>query len=300
MYYSTYPNYFKNILCDFCMLRCNWFLQVYSPSISVIIAFYNANEPIFAIISLTGHFVSKKNIIYGYQPIIEAFDSAREIEKLFIQNTLNAQRINDLKRLALESNTPFQFVPKEKLDRITGKNHQGIIAFISEISYTNIETLLPGLYESGKTPFILILDKITDVGNFGAIARSAECAGVHAIVIPAKGSALINADAVKSSAGALNKLPVCRQPGLSETIRFLKNSGLQIIGASEKASQFHFNIDYSKPTAIIMGSEDKGIAGEYLDLCDEIVKIPMTGETKSLNVSVAAGIILFEAVKQRI
>ncbi len=259
----------------------------------------SANDPIFATNFIIANFVSKKNIIYGFQPVIEAIHSAREIEKIFIQSSLKSQRVNDLKNLGLEFKIPFQFVPKEKLDRITTKNHQGIIAFVSEITYIDIETLLPGLYESGKTPLLLIMDKVTDVRNFGAIARSCECAGVHAIIIPSKGSALINADAVKTSAGALNKIPVCRQSGLKETIMFLKNSGLQIIGTSEKATNYYFSPDYNKPTAIVMGSEEKGIADEFLSLCDEIVKIPMVGEIQSLNVSVAAGILLFEAVKQK-
>jgi 23S rRNA (guanosine2251-2'-O)-methyltransferase len=219
----------------------------------------------------------------------------KEIEKLFLLKTMLPHKANEIKKIATAFKVPFQYVPKEKLNRLTRQNHQGVVAVISSVSYTDIETLLPTVYETGKMPFILILDKITDVRNLGSIARSAECAGVDAIVIPTRGSAMI-----KTSAGALNKIPVCRQSYLKETIIFLKNSGLEIIGATERAEINHYDHDYNKPLALIMGSEEKGISDEYLDLCDQKVKIPMTGSTQSLNVSVATGIILFEIVKQRL
>jgi len=194
---------------------------------------------------------------------------------------------------------PFQYVPREKLNKLTHQNHQGIIAIVSPISYASIDTILPGIFESGRSPFLLILDKVTDVRNLGSIARTAECAGVDAIIIPSKGSAMINADALKTSAGALNKIPVCRNPDLKEVIVFLKESGIQILGATETAESNHFTPDYSLPIALIMGSEEKGISAEYLKLCDQTVKIHMPGDIGSLNVGVAAGIILFEVVKQR-
>lgn len=222
------------------------------------------------------------------------------MEKIFILNSMQQYKVNEIKKIAIENNIPFQFVPKEKLNRLTRKNHQGLIAIASPVSYMDIETFLPGLYEAGKTPFLLILDKVTDVRNIGSIARSAECAGVDAIILPSRGTALLNADAVKTSAGALMKLPVCRNSNLKETIRFLKDSGLKVIAASEKADVQYFGADYKGPVAIIMGSEEKGVSEEYLKLCDEVVKIPIVGEIESLNVSVATGIVIFEAVRQRL
>lgn len=244
--------------------------------------------------------MKKTEIIYGINPVLEAINEGKEIERLFMLKTMQPHKANEIKKVASAFKIPFQYVPKEKLNRLTRQNHQGVVAVVSSVSYTDIETLLPTVYESGKIPLLLILDKITDVRNLGSIARSAECAGVDAIIIPTRGSAMINADAVKTSAGALNKIPVCRQTNLYDTLTFLKNSGLEIIGAYEKANINHFDHDYNKPLALIMGSEDKGIAEEYIKLCDKTVKIPMAGTMQSLNVSVAAGIILFEIVKQRL
>lgn len=243
--------------------------------------------------------MSKTDLIYGINPVLEAMKAGKEIEKLFILNSMQQFKANEIKKIATELNIPFQYVPKEKLNKLTRQNHQGLIAIASPVSYVDIETFLPGLYESGKTPFLLMLDKITDVRNIGSIARSAECAGVDAIILPSRGTALLNADAVKTSAGALTKLPICRNSNLKETIRFLKESGLTIIAASEKVEKYYDEADYNGPVAIIMGSEEKGVSEEYLKLCDEVVKIPIIGEIESLNVSVATGIVLFEAVRQR-
>lgn len=209
-------------------------------------------------------------------------------------------KLHEIKKEASMHEIPFQFVPREKLNKLTHQNHQGIIAFVSPISYVEIQQLLPMLYEAGKTPLLLIIDKVTDVRNMGAMARSAECAGVDAIIFPAHGSAMINADAIKTSAGALSRIAVCRVFNLKETISFLKESGLAIIGAKENTSTYYHDVDYTVPAAIIMGSEEKGIANEFLKLCDATISIPMRGEIQSLNVSVAAGILLFEAVRQRI
>ena len=244
--------------------------------------------------------LKKTAIIYGLNPVLDAIVSGREIEKIFILKTIHQDKLHEIRNAALDRNIPFQFVPKEKLNKLTNQNHQGIIAVTSPIEYTNIENILPGLYESGEIPLLLVLDKVTDVRNLGSIARSAECAGVHAIIIPAKGSALINADAVKTSAGALTKIPVCRVNSMLDTLEFLKNSGIRIFATSEKAVQPYFKSQFTLPCAIVMGSEDKGIADEFLEVCDEQIQIPMPGTTQSLNVSVAAGIILFEVVRQRI
>jgi len=194
----------------------------------------------------------------------------------------------------------YQFVPSQKLDRITRKNHQGAIGFTTLVAYAPLEEVTASIWEKGETPLIVILDKVTDVRNLGAIARSAECAGAHAIVFPEQNSAQINASAVKSSAGALFKIPLCRSKNLKEDIRYLKQSGLQIVAATEKADFDYFKTDFTKPTAIIMGSEDRGISQEYLALSDVKAAIPVRGEIASLNVSAAASVLLYEAVRQRI
>ena len=191
------------------------------------------------------------------------------------------------------------YVPVEKLNRLTTKNHQGAAGYISSITYHKIKNILPAIIERGKAPLLLILDRITDVRNFGAIARTAECSGVDAIIIPAHGAAQINSDAIKTSAGALHKISVCREENLKNVIDFLKECGVQIVACTEKTNDYYFQIDFTVPTAIIMGSEEDGILNEYLQKSDAKAKIPLMGEIGSLNVSVAAGIILYEAVSQR-
>jgi 23S rRNA (guanosine2251-2'-O)-methyltransferase len=193
----------------------------------------------------------------------------------------------------------MQKVPLERIDRITRKNHQGVIAFTSAITYQKLENIVPLLYEEGKIPFILLLDGVTDVRNFGAIARTCEVAGVDAIVIPERGSVSVNADAIKTSAGALHSIPVCREKNLKEAILFLKNSGIKVVAATEKAASFYTETDLSLPVAIVMGSEDMGVAPEHLRICDELVRIPQSGTIQSLNVSVAAGVLIYEVVRQR-
>ena len=240
-----------------------------------------------------------KSSIYGIHSIIEAIRSGKEIEKLFLSKQASGDLFKELFALARENNIPTQFVPNEKLNRMTSKVHQGAIAYTSEITFYKIEQILPGIFEKGETPLLLILDSITDFRNFGAIVRTAECAGVHAIIIPVKGAATINADAVKTSAGALHTVPICREKSINQTISFLKQSGVQIIAATEKVENFYYNADFILPTAIIMGSEDEGIQSSIIVLADNAVKIPLAGSIASLNVSVATGILLFEAVKQR-
>ena len=242
----------------------------------------------------------KSNFIFGTRTAIEAIRAGKEVDKIFIQKGLNNELFAELRKLITDGNIPHQFVPIEKLDRITGKNHQGVICFLSEITFYNIENLLPGIYEKGAVPLLLILDKVTDVRNFGAICRTAECSGVNAIIIPSRGSAQINADAVKTSAGALQLIPVCREENLKNTIIFLKESGVQIVACTEKTDDYYYSLDFTQPTAIIMGSEEDGISGEYLKLCDHKAKIPLLGEIQSLNVSVACGVLLYEVVKQRV
>ena len=240
-----------------------------------------------------------KDYIFGIRAVIEAIRSGKTIDKLMIRSGLKGELFFELLSLVKELQIPFKYVPNERINRITMKNHQGVIAFISPIEFQSIENILPSLYEDGKIPFFLILDKITDVRNFGAITRTAECAGVDAIIIPEKGSAQISADAVKTSAGALHKIPVCRVKSLAHTIKFLQESGIQIVAATEKASENYYQVDFLIPTAILMGAEDTGVSMEFLRVADKMVKIPILGEIESLNVSVAAGILIYEVVKHR-
>lgn len=241
----------------------------------------------------------EENLIFGIRAVIEAIEAGKEFDKILIQKGLGNELFGQLRKALEGTEIPYQWVPIEKLKRISTKNHQGVVAYLANITYYSTEDLLGSIFESGKVPLVLVLDKITDVRNFGAIARSAECAGVDMIIIPSRGAAQINADAMKTSAGALNKIPVCREENLKTTIEFLKESGLQIIACHEKTDNLIYDIDFKLPTAIIMGSEENGISGEYLKRSDASVKIPMPGKIASLNVSVATGIILFEAVHQR-
>jgi 23S rRNA (guanosine2251-2'-O)-methyltransferase len=240
-----------------------------------------------------------ENLIFGIRPVMEALKAGREFEKIFIQDKLQGPQIGELKRLIRDTNSVFQYVPAEKLNRLTKKNHQGVAGFVSLIPYQRIEDVIQNVFEKGEIPLIMILDRITDVRNFGAIARTAECAGAHAVVITEKGSATVNADAVKTSAGALNKIAVCKEKNLKEVIEYLKNSGLKIVSCSEKGKKLFYEAALKDPVAIIMGSEEDGVSDEYLKRSDEIVKIPMIGTIESLNVSVASGIILFEIIRQR-
>ncbi len=239
------------------------------------------------------------NLIYGIRPIIESIKSGKEFDKVFIQKGLRGEHFGELHSHLKELEIPFQHVPIEKLNRLTRKNHQGIVAFVSAVSFQPIEEVVQMIFEKGEVPLILVLDRITDVRNFGAIARTAECAGLHAILFPTQGSAQVNADAMKTSAGALNNIPVCRSKNLSKSIDYLKNSGLQFVAATEKTEKLLYDVDYNPPTAIMMGSEDDGISPAYLQKCNHLVSIPMTGQTASLNVSVASGIMIYEAVRQR-
>jgi len=237
--------------------------------------------------------------IFGIRAVIEAIKAEKEIDKLFIKKGLKGDLVLEMLTLVHQNKIQFQYVPVEKINRITRKNHQGVVAFISPITYQLIEQIVPIVFEKGEAPLILALDGITDVRNFGAIARSAECAGVHAIVVPTKGGAQINSDAMKTSAGALLKIPVCRVPSLRNTLMYLKNSGLKIVIATEKTHRLYFDADFKTPTVIVMGAEDTGVSTENLKIADEAVKIPTLGEIESLNVSAACTVLLYEAVRQR-
>lgn len=243
--------------------------------------------------------MKEKDMIFGIRAVIEAIKADKEIDKIFMRRDMS----NDLTRELYDSlgskQVPIVKVPVEKLNRLTRKNHQGVVAFTTAITYQRIADIIPTLYEEGKTPFIVVLDGVTDVRNFGAIARTCECAGVDAIVVPVKGGAAANADAVKTSAGALHTIPVCREPNLLEAVKMIREFGLNVVAATEKASMNYTEADYKHPLAIVMGSEDVGISNDILRHCDQMVAIPIKGNIGSLNVSVAAGVLIYEALKQR-
>lgn len=243
--------------------------------------------------------MEKDDFIFGTRAVIEAINTGKNIEKVFIKTGLNNELYQQLLALIKENEIAHQFVPIEKINRITRKNHQGVLAFISPVEFTDIEMLLPVIFESGKDPLFLILDQITDVRNFGAIARSAECAGVDAIIIPEKGMARIGADAIKTSAGAIHHIPICKVNNLYRTIQYLQNSGIQIIAATEKADKIYTQGNFKSPVAIVMGSEESGISQSILNIADQKLKIPLFGSIESLNVSVSAALMIYEAVRQR-
>lgn len=243
--------------------------------------------------------IEKNEMIFGVRAVIEAIQAGKEIDKVLVKKDIQSELSKELFAALKETFVPVQRVPVERINRITKKNHQGVVAFISPITYQRTEDIVPFLYEQGKTPLLVLLDGLTDVRNFGAIARTCECAGVDAIIIPAKNSVSVNADAIKTSAGALHTIPVCRESNVTGIIRYLKDSGFKIIAATEKGDYDYTKADYQSPTCIIMGAEDTGVPYEHLALCDEWVKIPLFGSIESLNVSVAAGVLIYEAVKQR-
>ena len=237
--------------------------------------------------------------IFGIRAVIEAVKAGQEIETIFIQRNLGGNLLLELKSVLHGTDIPTSLVPVEKLNRMTTKNHQGVVAVVSPIPFQKIEDIIPVIYEKGEVPLILILDSITDVRNMGAIARTAACAGVHAIVVPSKNSAQINADAIKTSAGALFSIPMCRHTNLHKVCLYLQESGLQVVACTEKTDDLIYHPDYTLPTAIVIGAEDEGISKEIMRVADHLAKIPMHGEISSLNVSVSAGIILYEAVRVR-
>ena len=240
------------------------------------------------------------DLVFGVRAVIEAVVAQKEINKIMIQRGMNKELFKELKDALADKKYTLQFVPQEKLDRLTKKNHQGVIAFISPVTYHNAEDILQTVFDNGDEPNFLILDRITDVRNFGAIARTAECMGVHAIVIPDRESALITSDSIKTSSGALHKIPVCKTKDLLETTTFLKNAGLRIVACTEKTDSLIFDTTLTGPTAIIMGSEENGISDSLLKIAHQRAKIPLLGTINSLNVGVACGAVLYEKMRQLI
>lgn len=242
----------------------------------------------------------KDDFIFGLRPVMEAIEAGKTIDKIFLQNGLQGPIVAELKKLLSEHQLRANYVPVEKLNRFTKKNHQGVVAFISDVPFHKIEDVLPQIFEEGKTPFLLILDRLTDVRNFGAICRTAECVGIDAIIIPEKGAAPINSDAIKTSAGAIYNIKICKEKNLAHVVDFLQQSGVSVFSSTEKAQKLAYEIDFTEPCAIVMGNEETGISKEVLHHSDEKIKLPIEGKTQSLNVSVACGAVLYEAMRQKI
>lgn len=241
----------------------------------------------------------ESEMIFGIRAVIEAIDAGKTLDKVLVRRDMNSNIGRELMEKLSNTQTQIQKVPVEKLNQFTDKNHQGVIAFLSPIDFCSLDTLIPSLYDEGKTPFVMVLDGVTDVRNFGAIARTCACAGVHALIISTRGSVAINGDAIKTSAGALHTLPVCKVENLKACLRYLRESGLSIVAATEHATHNYTEGDMTGPLCIIMGSEEKGIYEDNLEECTDQVRIPMSGTIESLNVSVAAGVMIYEAVRQR-
>ena len=239
-------------------------------------------------------------MVFGLHAVAEVLRAGREVERLLIQKGVsNDTVLPELLELARAQRVPVQHVPVEKLNRITRKNHQGAICFVALITYASLDNVIQQTYAAGRDPLLLLLDRITDVRNFGAIARSAEGAGVDALVIPEKGGARVGSDAIKTSAGALTYLPVCREPRLYRTVRTLQAQGIRVVACTEKTDVLIYDVDLRGPLALLVGSEEDGIDPDLLALCDAHGRLPMLGRIGSLNVSVAAGVAAFEAVRQR-
>jgi 23S rRNA (guanosine2251-2'-O)-methyltransferase len=243
--------------------------------------------------------MEKIDMIYGTRAVMEAIAAGKEIDKVMIQSGLSNDLVKELIAIARNQNIPIAFVPPEKLKRISTKNHQGVICLLSVVSYTSVDDLIFKAYNDGREPFLLILDRITDVRNFGAIVRTAECAGVDGIVIAEKGNAPITGDAMKTSAGALNHMPICREKDLKKTIQLLHDNGIRVVACTEKTEQNLYQTNLTGPLALIMGSEEDGISDSLLRTADELARLPLKGKIGSLNVSVAAGIALYEVVRQK-
>src|SRR5574344_3084272 len=243
--------------------------------------------------------MKEEQLVYGLRPVQQALRSGKEIDKIYIQSSLQGTIFPQLKPDLHGRKIYLQYVPIERLNRLTRNNHQGIIAVMSPIEYYDFESVVTKIFDEGRVPFIVMLDRVTDVRNLGAIARSCECAGVDAIVVAQHSSAQINEDAIKTSAGALLRLPVCRQVNLKTTLNLARQMGLTVYGATEKGNQLYTQANMTMPLIVVMGSEENGISSELLHMCDEKLKIPIKANIESLNVSVAAGVIMYEVVRQR-
>jgi len=244
--------------------------------------------------------MNKDEFIFDYYPVLAALEAGATVDKIFINQASSPKRFDQIISLAQNAGIPVNQVLQAKLDKLTRSNHQGIVAYLSPVSFISLEALVEEAEKSDKNPgLFLILDQLTDARNFGAIIRTAECTGVSGIIIQKTGGAPVNADTVKTSAGAVFNVPICKVDHVKDAIFYLQGSGYTVVGADEKAPQSYFNLDYKAPSAIVMGSEGSGISKSVSKLLDGLISIPMRGKTKSLNVSVAAGAILFEILRQR-
>jgi 23S rRNA (guanosine2251-2'-O)-methyltransferase len=243
--------------------------------------------------------VEKTELIYGTRAVMEAVRAGRQIEKIYLQTGLTNDLMKELVNLLKERGVPYSWVPLEKINRVTTKNHQGVVGYLSAVEYAQLQALIDKAYAEGRTPFFLLLDRITDVRNFGAVARTCECAGLDALVIEEKGNAPVTSDAVKTSAGALHHLAVCRVRSLRQAVKDLRDNGIQVVACTEKAKKDIYELDLSTPTALMLGSEEDGIDAALLKEADHAARIPMKGKIESLNVSVAAGIAIYEVVRQK-
>jgi len=244
--------------------------------------------------------MEKDNQIFGIRAIIEAINAKKEIDKVFVQKDAQGDLMQDLMKTMKRNNINFSYVPVEKLNRLTPNNHQGAVATIAPIYFVALETMVESVIESGKKPLFLILDQLSDARNFGAIIRTAECTGVDGIIIQKQGSAPVNGDTVKTSAGAVFNVPICKVDHIKDAIFYLQGSGIKTVAATEKTEQNIYDINFNEGVAIIMGSEDRGVNPSVLKIVDEKAKLPMFGTIESLNVSVACGAFLYEALRQRL
>lgn len=244
--------------------------------------------------------IQSTDYIFGLRAVMEAIEAGRDIDRVYIKKDLDGDLARQLTDMIRANGIVSRRVPVERINKITRKNHQGVVAILSAVTYHSIDNLVPQLYEDGVTPFLMVLDGITDVRNFGAIARTAECVGADAIVIPEHGSVSVGGDAVKTSAGALLHIPVCRERSAALAVKFLKDNGYKVVAVSEKSAVNYTQISYTDPVALVMGAEDNGISPEVMKLTDCSAAIPMFGRIGSLNVSVAAGVMMYEVVRQRL
>ena len=245
--------------------------------------------------------MSDPNLIYGHHPVTEAIRAGKAVEKVFFQQGERGEVEKEIRQLTKEYGITLQVVPKEKLNKMVKGQHQGVVAYLALVEYQSLENVLPLVFESGEIPLFVMLDGVTDVRNFGAICRSAECAGAHAVIVPQSGSALANEEAMKASAGALARIRICRVRSLFSTLEWLQECGVQVVAtALSERSEPLFKADFSIPTAILMGAESEGVHPKLLKMSDKVVKIPQATDFDSYNVSVAAGIVLYEALRQRL
>ena len=241
----------------------------------------------------------KSHLIFGKHPVTEALQAGKPFDKVFLQQGIRGPLEKEIRQLCKTFKVPLQVIPKERLDRLAGGNHQGVAGYAALVRYQQLEDVLPFLFEQDDLPLVLLIDGVTDVRNFGSIARSAECCGVGALVVPRKGSAQVNAEAVKSSAGALLRIPICRETSIAAAVELLQLSGVPVFASDLQADGPIMEMDFSGPVALVLGAEGEGVSEGVLRRVDKRFVIPQRGETDSFNVAVAAGIMLYEVLRQR-